>query len=89
MINQSQGLNLGVKLSRSGLPARDVLMHFTLFDQGTERTITLQVPSIGWGEDRPEMPEAVWGLICLFADLYDRVKTATPSPEQLWMQVTA
>jgi len=59
----------------------DVLMHFTILDQGTERTITLNVPSLGCGEDRPEMPKAVWDLICLFTDLYDRAKVGTPTPE--------
>lgn len=59
----------------------DVLMRFTILDQGTERTIKLHVPSVGCGEDRPEMPKAVWDLICLFTDLYDRAKTGTPSPE--------
>lgn len=59
----------------------DVLMRFTILDQGTERTITLHVPSIGCGEDRPEMPKAVWDLICLFTDLYDRAKAGTPSRE--------
>jgi hypothetical protein len=59
----------------------DVLMRFTVLDQDTERTITLLIPSIVCGEDRPEMPKAGWDLICLFTDLYDRVKTGTPSPE--------
>jgi len=59
----------------------DVLMRFTILDQDTERTNRLLIPSIVCGEDRPEMPKAGWDLICLFTDLYDRVKTGTPSPE--------
>jgi len=59
----------------------DVLMRFTIFDQGAERTIELRISSIGCGEDRPDMPRAVWDLICLFTDLYERTKTDTPSPE--------
>ncbi len=56
----------------------DVLMRIIIVDQGTERTIKLHVPSIGCGDDRPEMPKAVWALICLFTDLYNRVRTGTP-----------
>ena len=59
----------------------DVLMRFTIFDQGAERTIELHIPSIACGEDRPEFPGAIWDLICLFTNLYDRTKTDTPSPE--------
>lgn len=59
----------------------DVLMHFTIIDQGTERAITLHIPSIACGEDRPEMPKAVWDLVCLFTDLYNRAKTGTPAPQ--------
>jgi hypothetical protein len=59
----------------------DVLMRFTILDQGTERTITLHVPSLGCEENRPEMPRAVWDLICLFTDLYNRAKAGTPTPE--------
>jgi hypothetical protein len=60
----------------------DVVMRFTILDQGTERHITLHVPSIGCGGDRPEMPKAAWDLICLFADLYNRAKAGTLSPEK-------
>jgi len=59
----------------------DVLMRFTIVDQGTERTITLHVPSIGCGEDRSEIPKAVWDLICVFTDLYERAKAGNPPPE--------
>ncbi len=59
----------------------DVLMRFKILDQGTERTITLHVPSIGCGEDRAEIPKAVWDLICVFTDLYQRVKTGSPPSE--------
>jgi len=56
----------------------DVLMLITIVDEGTERIIMLHGPSIGCGEERPEMQKAVWDLICLFADLYNRAKTGTP-----------
>src|SRR6266568_4161368 len=59
----------------------DVLMRFTILGQDTERTITLLVPYIVCGENRPEVPKAGWVLICLFADLYDRVKAGTPSSQ--------
>ena len=59
----------------------DVLMRFTIFDQGTERTIELHIPPIACGDEHPELPEAVWDLICLFTNLYDRTKTDRPSPE--------
>jgi hypothetical protein len=59
----------------------DVLMRFTILDQGTERTTTLRVPSIGCGEDRPEIPKAVLDLICVFTDLYQRAKVGN-SPSQ-------
>jgi hypothetical protein len=58
----------------------DVLMRFTIFDRGTERSITMHIPSIGCG-DRPEMPQAAWDLICVFADLSERAKTGSPAPE--------
>jgi hypothetical protein len=57
----------------------DVLMRFRVLDHGTERIIALHVPSIGCGEDQPEIPKGVWDLIC--ADLYQRVKTGNPPPE--------
>jgi hypothetical protein len=56
----------------------DVLMRITIPDQANERTIKLHIPSIGCGEDRPEMPKAVWDLICLFLDMYKRAKTGKP-----------
>ncbi len=56
-------------------------MRFTILNQDTERTNTLLIPYNVCGEDRLEMPKEGWDLICLFADLYDRVKTGTPSPE--------
>jgi hypothetical protein len=69
-----------VKAIKTPSPA-DVLMRFTIPDQDTERTITLQVPSIGCGEDRPEIPKAVLDLICVFTDLYQRAK-AGKAPTQ-------
>jgi hypothetical protein len=53
-------------------------MSFTIVDQGSERTITVRVPSIGCGEDRTEIPKPVWDLICIFEDVYSRAKTGTP-----------
>jgi hypothetical protein len=58
----------------------DGLMHFTIIDRGTERTITMHISPIGCG-DRPEMPQAAWDLICVFADLSERARTGNPSPE--------
>jgi hypothetical protein len=58
----------------------DGLMRFTFVDHDAERAITLQVPSVGCGE-APEMPKAVWELICLFSDLHSRAKTGTPPQE--------
>ena len=58
--------------------AVDLLMRFTILDQGTERTITMHIPPISCGEDRPELPSAVWDLICLFLDVYQRVKVGNP-----------
>jgi len=60
----------------------DVLMRFTILDQGTEKTITLRVPSIGCGEDRPEIPKAVLDLICVFTDLYQRAKVGNPPSQK-------
>jgi hypothetical protein len=60
--------------------AADGVMRFTIVDQGTERTITLQVPSIGCG-DRPEMAAAVWDLMCVFGDLFQGVKVRKLSSE--------
>ena len=59
----------------------DMSMRFTILGQDTERTITLLVPYIVCGENRPEVPKAGWVLICLFADLYNRVKAGTPSSQ--------
>jgi hypothetical protein len=59
----------------------DVSMRFTIFDHGTERIIAVHIPSIGCGEDQPEIPKGVWDLICVFTDLYQRVKTGNPPPE--------
>jgi hypothetical protein len=58
----------------------DVLMRLTILDQDSERTMMLDVPSIGCGDDQLEMPKAVWDLMCLFTDLYNRLKTGTPPP---------
>jgi hypothetical protein len=58
--------------------ALDIVMRFKIVDQGTVRTITLQTPSLACTEEHPEMPNGVWDLICVFADLYNRVKTGIP-----------
>lgn len=61
--------------------AVDVLMRFTILEQGAEKTITLHVPSIGCGEDHLEIPKAVLDLICVFTDLYQRAKVGKPPSE--------
>lgn len=59
----------------------DILMRFTISTQGTARIITLKVPSVGCGEERPGMPKAVSDLVCVFTDLYQSVKTGNPPPQ--------
>jgi len=55
----------------------DLLMRFTIFDRGTERTVSVNVPYRFCGV-RPEMPHAAWDLICVFIDLWARAKTGNP-----------
>lgn len=67
--------HLSVVKARSAL---EVVMRFKIVDRGTERTITLKTSSLACTEKHPEMPKGLWDLICVFADLYNRVKTGVP-----------
>ena len=58
--------------------ALDLVMRVKIVDQGTERNITLQTPSLACTEEHPKMSNSVWDLICVFADLYTRVKIGIP-----------
>ncbi len=54
--------------------------HFHMVDQGKDRTITFEVPLFACTDEHPEFPRGVLDLMCVFHDLYDRVKTGV-SPE--------
>jgi hypothetical protein len=57
-----------------------VVMHVHIVDQGKERTITFQAPVLACTNEHPELPKGVLDLMCMFSDLYNRVKTGV-SPE--------
>jgi hypothetical protein len=81
IVRRTDILHLPARINAIKTPSPvDLLMRFTIFDRGTERTITMNVPSLFCG-DRPEMPQAAWDLICVFMDLYHRAKTGNPPPE--------
>lgn len=58
-----------------------VVMIFKIVDQGKGRNITFQAPLLACTEEQPKMPKGVLDLMCVFADLYNRVKTGD-SPEK-------
>lgn len=60
--------------------ALNVVMRFKIVNQGKERNITLEAPLFSCTEEHPEMPKGVLDLMCVFVDLYNRVKTGA-SPE--------
>jgi hypothetical protein len=57
-----------------------VVMRFHIVDQGKERTITFQAPLLACTNEHPELPKGVLDLMCMFYNLYNRVKTGV-SPE--------
>ncbi len=70
------GLPERLSLVKAG-SALDVVMRFKIVNQGIERTITLQTPALACTEHQ-EMPKVVLDLICVFSELYNRVKTGIP-----------
>ena len=59
----------------------EVLMHFTTFDRGNPRTVTIRVPAPSCGDNLEDTPKAVYDLMCMFSEVSDRVKTGVPPPE--------
>jgi hypothetical protein len=52
-----------------------VVMRFEVVNEGKERNITVQAPLFSCTGEHPKMPKSALDLMCVFADLYDRVKT--------------
>jgi len=71
------GLHERMKIVKTGSVLYFV-MHFQIVDQGKERTITFQAPVFTCTDEHPELPNGVLDLICVFSDLYKRVKTGVP-----------
>jgi hypothetical protein len=69
-------IDLGVKgVPNSVLHEQDQVVHLSIAREKTEQEITLQnIPGIYCGEKPAEVEEAVWDLICLYGDLYERAK---------------
>lgn len=67
-----------MKIVKTG-SALYVVMHFEIVAQGRERTITFQASLPACTDEHPELPKGVLDLMCVFDDLYKRVKTGVSS----------